>query len=185
MASPVVIKFPPNPETDVASYNVYRSDTKLPTGAFTKIGAITHDANSALLTFTDTGGTEEDYYKLAAVNTSAVESLATDAIKPIALSKLTRLYDKILDAAFKPVVGIRVEARLDAIQAKYGEIIVPRAVLALTDSNGYWFMDLFPNSVLTPAGTKYIITIQGISPPKEIVVPSAQVVSYSSLITLP
>lgn len=64
-------------------------------------------------------------------------------------------------------------------------MVVPKVVETQSDANGIWFMDLFPNAVLEPAGTTYLITVQGISPQKEITVPAALTVSYSSLITLP
>jgi hypothetical protein len=180
----VTISFPPNPEPDVDFYNVYKSNTQTQTGPFTLIGTVDHDGMETSLTYLDATGTIADWYKLEAVNLENVPSLATAAFKPISAANLTRLYDTIYDASQKPAVGLKVEASLSVPQAAFNGIVVPRKVTTLTDQNGIWFLDLYPNSSLSPAGSEYIITIQTVVINQHLVLPVAQTVRYSDLVDL-
>lgn len=180
----VTIEFDPNPEPDVDKYFVWKSDNKTADGTFTKIGEVDHDPDLSVLTFIDPIGEEDDLYRLSAVNTDGVESLTSDAYLPEPM-ELTRLWDKIRDAGQHGVAGIPIEAQLTNEQAKYKGTIVDRVVRTMTNEDGVWHLDLYPNELLTPPGTKYIIRIGGILRPKKITVPIAPVVSYSSLVTLP
>lgn len=178
------IKWKPNPEPDVDSYNVYKSNNQTAIGPYTLVGTVPHNGLVPELTFLDPAGTLNDYYKLATVNLDNVESLATNAFKPFDQSGLTRLYDVIFDAARKPKSGVKVSAKLDVPQAEINGIVVTHlSVETFTDVNGVWFLDLFPNSVLDPAGTEYIITIQGVNPPQRLTLPVATIVQYSALVT--
>lgn len=181
----ITITFPPNPEPDVDFYRVYRGT--LEAGPFTVIGTIPHNGLLAELQFIDPSGTLSHWYKLTTVNTAGTESLATSAFQPINEAALTRVFDVITDASLNPIAGIQVEARLTVKQAHYqGTIVAPQVVQTISDQNGFWFLDLFPNASLTPANSKYLITIQGLTVSKKITVPdSAATVRYADLVTLP
>jgi hypothetical protein len=177
------VSWRPNPELDVASYNVYKSINQTVAGPYNLVGNVAHNPLVSLLSFVDPSGTLNDYYKLTTLNLDSIESLASNAFKPFSQSDMTRLYDTIFDASRRPVTGLQVKATLDVPQASFNDIVVPKEVITYTDANGVWFMDLFPNASLTPSGTQYIITIQNVNPPQTLTLPAAPAVQYSSLVT--
>lgn len=180
---PVTITFAANPELNIDHYVIYRSDTGA-AGPYSDIGHVNHVPNMTL-SFVDNTGSGSNYYKLSAVDTGTIESLATGAFLPLSSANLTRLYDIVLDPSQKPVAGLKIEARLTVPQARFQGVVVPATVIAYTDASGFWFMDLYPNSLLEPVGSTYLITIQNSTPGKEVTVPVAVTAEYSTLIVLP
>jgi hypothetical protein len=69
---------------------------------------------------------------------------------------LCRVYGWIKDINNLPVVGAKVEAKVKIAPLRFGSIVIsPYYKIATTDSDGYWYLDLYPNIDLTPNNTKY------------------------------
>jgi len=72
------------------------------------------------------------------------------------LPNLCRVYGWIYDIKNEPVVGAKVEASLRKIPLRYQNVIIsPYYRSSVTDDDGYWYLDLYPNSFLNPSGTTY------------------------------
>ncbi|MGB8656918.1 MAG: hypothetical protein WCE90_03925 [Candidatus Zixiibacteriota bacterium] len=72
-------------------------------------------------------------------------------------ASLCRVYGWIHDIKNQPVVGAKIEAGTRTIPLKYQNVIIsPYYQSTLTDDNGYWYLDLYPNSILSPSNTKYL-----------------------------
>ncbi|MCI0531020.1 MAG: hypothetical protein L0Y74_03610 [candidate division Zixibacteria bacterium] len=75
--------------------------------------------------------------------------------------ELCRVYGYVRDINNLPAVGAKVEASIRTVPLRYQNVIVsPYYKTTVTDNNGYWFMDLFPNQILNPDDTKYKFNIQ-------------------------
>lgn len=75
-------------------------------------------------------------------------------------ASLCRVYGWIYDINNLPVAGSKIEASIRTIPLRYQNIIIsPYYKSTATDEEGYWYLDLYPNSVLNPSDTKYIIFI--------------------------
>lgn len=75
-------------------------------------------------------------------------------------ASLCRVYGWVHDIKDQPVVGAKVIASVQMVPLRYQNIIIsPYYKSAETDDEGYWYMDLYPNSVLNPSDTEYIFHI--------------------------
>jgi hypothetical protein len=73
---------------------------------------------------------------------------------------LCRVYGWVYDINNQPVVGAKIEASIKTIPLRYENVIIsPYYKSTTTDDEGYWYLDLYPNSVLSPYDTKYIFFI--------------------------
>ncbi len=70
---------------------------------------------------------------------------------------LCRVYGWIYGINNQPEEGAKVEASIRIIPLRYQNIVIsPYYKSTTTDEDGYWYLDLYPNSVLSPSGTRYI-----------------------------
>jgi hypothetical protein len=70
---------------------------------------------------------------------------------------LCRVYGWIYDLKSQPVSGAKIEASIKTIPLRYqNTVISPYYKSTLTDDDGFWYLDLYPNSILSPSDTKYI-----------------------------
>jgi hypothetical protein len=75
-------------------------------------------------------------------------------------ASLCRVYGWIYDINNQPVVGAKIEASIKTIPLRYENVIIsPYYKSTTTDDEGYWYLDLYPTSVLNPYDTKYIFFI--------------------------
>jgi len=75
-------------------------------------------------------------------------------------ANLCRVYGWIRDLKGQPVAGVTVEAKISTTPLRYQIVLIsPYYKTTSTDSDGYWYMDLYPNSILTPSNTQYDFTI--------------------------
>ena len=73
---------------------------------------------------------------------------------------LCRVYGWIYDINNQEVVGAKIEAGIKTIPLRYQNIIIsPYYKSTTTDEEGYWYLDLYPNSALNPSDTKYIFFV--------------------------
>ena len=73
---------------------------------------------------------------------------------------LCRVYGYVKDINNLPVVGAKIEVLNKTVPLKYqSSVISPYYKITVTDLNGYWYLDLFPNLVLTPSDSKYRFNI--------------------------
>ncbi|MCJ7507322.1 MAG: hypothetical protein MUO85_01155 [candidate division Zixibacteria bacterium] len=69
---------------------------------------------------------------------------------------LCRVYGWIKDINNLPVIGAKVEAKVKTAPLRFGSVVIsPYYKVTTTDSDGYWYLDLYPNIDLTPNDTKY------------------------------
>jgi hypothetical protein len=75
--------------------------------------------------------------------------------------ELCRVYGHVYALDGSPEQSAVVQAYLPAGAARYGDLIVaPFTVSAITDEDGYFFLDLIPSDSLSPAGSLYEFTIR-------------------------
>jgi hypothetical protein len=75
-------------------------------------------------------------------------------------ASLCRVYGWIYDINNQPTVGAKIEASIKSIPLRYQNIIIsPYYKTTTTDDEGFWYLDLYPNSALDPSDTKYIFFI--------------------------
>ncbi len=73
---------------------------------------------------------------------------------------LCRVYGWVHDLNDLPLVGATVEAEIALVPLRYQNLVIsPYHRSTATDGDGFWYLDLYPNSALTPAGTKYSLRI--------------------------
>jgi len=78
-----------------------------------------------------------------------------------ATASLCRVYGWIRNLGGDTLAGATVQARIAQSPLRYGNLVVsPYELTTTTDSTGYWFLDLFPSSTLTPNNTQYEFTIR-------------------------
>ena len=69
---------------------------------------------------------------------------------------LCRVYGWIYDIENKPVAGAKIEAGIKKIPLKHLNVVIsPYYKTTISDDEGYWYLDLYPNSSLIPSDTKY------------------------------
>jgi hypothetical protein len=77
---------------------------------------------------------------------------------------LCRVYGWIYDINNLPVVGAKIEAGIKIIPLRYQNVIIsPYYKTTTTDDEGYWHLDLYPNSALNPSNTNYVFFIYSAS----------------------
>lgn len=77
-----------------------------------------------------------------------------------ATADLCRVYGLIHSLGAQGLEGVSVTATILIAPLLYeGVVVSPYSVSATTDSTGYWYLDVIPNALLTPAGTQYDFTI--------------------------
>ncbi len=75
-------------------------------------------------------------------------------------ASLCRVYGWVYDINDQPMVGTKIEASIKIVPLRYQNVLIsPYYQSAVTDEDGYWYLDLYPNSVLSPSDTKYIFHI--------------------------
>ncbi len=75
-------------------------------------------------------------------------------------ANLCRVYGWIKDLKGQPLAGAVVEAKIGTIPLRYQTVLIsPYYKTTSTDSDGYWYLDLYPNSILTPSNTQYDFSI--------------------------
>ncbi len=73
---------------------------------------------------------------------------------------LCRVYGWVKDLSGAPVSGATLRAEVETAPLRFGSVVVsPYSKSTVTDSLGYWQLDLIPNSNLVPPGTKYTFTV--------------------------
>lgn len=89
---------------------------------------------------------------------------------------LCRVYGWVFGLSADSLAGVTVAAEIKTSPLKAGSLVIsPYLKAAATNSSGYWYLDLYPNSGLTPASTKYEFTIYLASTPiakRTVVVPN-------------
>jgi hypothetical protein len=75
-------------------------------------------------------------------------------------ANLCRVYGWIRDLKGQPVASVTVEAKISTTPLRYQTVLIsPYYRTTSTDSDGYWYLDLYPNSILTPSNTQYDFSI--------------------------
>jgi hypothetical protein len=88
---------------------------------------------------------------------------------------LCLIYGFVKDFGDVLVAGARVEVSIPKNNLRYGTVLIsPYMKQTTTDATGYWHMNVYPNSLLTPTGTKYHIKVtkpSGVIMEKDFTVP--------------
>ena len=75
-------------------------------------------------------------------------------------ASLCRVYGWVYDVNNQPLEGAKIEASIKTIPLRYQNIIIsPYYKSTTSDDAGYWYLDLYPNSILNPSDTNYIFFI--------------------------
>ncbi len=74
--------------------------------------------------------------------------------------ELCRVYGWVQDLKGQPLAGATIEAKVSNAPLKFQSVLIsPYYKTTNTDSDGYWYLDLYPNSRLSPPNTQYDFTI--------------------------
>lgn len=74
--------------------------------------------------------------------------------------ELCRVYGWVQDLKGQPLAGATIEAKISNAPLRYQSVLIsPYYKTTNTDSDGYWYLDLYPNSKLSPSNTQYDFTI--------------------------
>jgi len=74
---------------------------------------------------------------------------------------LCRVYGWVYDLSGQPMANATVTARLTTAPVRYQDIVIsPYERTTVSDSVGYWFLDVFPSEALTPNSAKYEFTVR-------------------------
>jgi len=74
--------------------------------------------------------------------------------------QLCRVYGHLYDLSGNPRQGTTVSAALPSGVVRFdGVIVSPTGIVATTDEDGYFYLDLIPSSLLEPSGALYEISI--------------------------
>jgi len=77
-------------------------------------------------------------------------------------ANLCRVYGWVKDINNLPLVGAKIQAKIENIPLRFGNVLIsPYYKETESDSIGYWYLDLYPNSTLTPDTTQYNFFIYG------------------------
>lgn len=177
----VSVKWPPLTAPNVDHYNIYRGDAQ--TGPFSKIGETDQPAEPLpdQLQYLDTAGNSTKWYIIEPVDLDLIPGIATGPFQVQSNAVLNRVWDRILNASQQPVSGVRVEARLSKA-CFFNNLIVPVLVSTVTDLNGFWYLDLYPNSLLDPNDSDYTFLIPNVQPAKRGVVPVGQTILFKDVV---
>jgi hypothetical protein len=75
-------------------------------------------------------------------------------------ANLCRVYGWVYDINDQPMVGSKVEASIKTVPLRYENLVIsPYYKTTVTDDEGFWYLDLYPNPSLTPSDTKYVFHI--------------------------
>lgn len=75
-------------------------------------------------------------------------------------ASLCRVYGWVYDINNQPEVGTKIEASIKRMPLQYQNLVVsPYYKQTVTDAEGFWYLDLYPNSSLNPSDTKYIFHV--------------------------
>ncbi len=75
-------------------------------------------------------------------------------------ASLCRVYGWVYDINDRPMEGTKIEANIKTVPLRYQNVVIsPYYKSTVTDDDGFWYLDLYPNSVLSPSDTKYIFHI--------------------------
>jgi hypothetical protein len=75
-------------------------------------------------------------------------------------ASLCRVYGWVYDINDLPEVGAKIEASIKTVPLRYQNVLIsPYYKTTTTDDEGYWYLDLYPNSTLNPSDTRYIFFI--------------------------
>ena len=76
-------------------------------------------------------------------------------------ASLCRVYGWIRNLGGDTLAGATIQARITQSPLRYGNLVIsPYEMTTTADSTGYWHLDLFPSSTLTPDNTLYEFTIR-------------------------
>jgi hypothetical protein len=77
---------------------------------------------------------------------------------------LCRVYGWVYDINSQPMMGAKIEANIKRVPLRYQNVVIsPYYKSTVTDDEGYWYLDLYPNSGLSPSDTKYHFHVFGSS----------------------
>ena len=75
-------------------------------------------------------------------------------------ASLCRVYGWVYDINDQPMAGTKIEAGIRTVPLRYQNVVIsPYYKSMLTDNDGFWYMDLYPNLSLNPSDTKYVFHI--------------------------
>ena len=179
----VIVTWPPNPESDIASYDIQRAPAS--TGTFVDVTSIAHDfaganyANGEFF-YSDSAGTISDWYRIRAVDDEAQASAWSEVFQASeTLSQLTRVLIRgpILTPDGEPLTSGYVEGRLSqagSVMDGASSVRIAggsRVSAIFTLSTGGLLPGtarLVPNDVITPSGTYYRVRVVGVSPDSQL-----------------
>lgn len=169
------------PTTDIAFVQLFQCNTDADDDAGTLVTEIPFVALQGYVDYPTP--VEGKYYRIkfkdTAGNVSAYPSRAvlfTTVPDPVCL-----VFDTLVDTQNRPMGNMEVKVVLNSPNATYqGKSIGSNVVTTMTDGEGNWDLQLIPNALIKPAGTKYTFYFPG-NRVLERVVPNDQMERFSDL----
>jgi hypothetical protein len=75
-------------------------------------------------------------------------------------ASLCRVHGWVYDINDQPMAGVKIEASIGKVPLRYQNLVIsPYYKSTQTDEQGFWYLDLYPNSVLSPSDTRYMFHV--------------------------
>jgi len=164
----ITVNWPPNPETDMASYEIQRADN-LQSSPWTVLGTVPStqsgpnwDPVNHVYIYLDTTGDESKFYRLVAIDTVGNRSVPSTPFQPIPTQpaipntvKIDQNYGSVAALRYQTAAGVPVEGALIRVYRKsdfdQGLTDAPLAV-GMTNVNGDWV-----NPIYLTTGFTYVV----------------------------
>ena len=168
------------PVTDINHVLLYQCNTDGDTDAGTLVATL---AFVPMQGYVDFGSpVDGKYYRIKFQDTNGLTSIypSSPALFSTAQDTTCLVFDTLVDLRNVPLAAIPIKVILNRPDARYnGRSIGQNTITLTTDDKGNWDTQLIPNSLIVPAGTKYVFTINGKS--FERVVPAKTSERFSAL----
>jgi hypothetical protein len=166
--------------TDLAHVLLYQCDTDVDTDAGTLISTLPYVLMQGYIDYGSP--VSGKWYRIKFQDVNGLLSIYPSA--PVQFSTVVDttclVFDTLVDLRNTPLAAVPVKVILNRPDARYnGRSIGQNTITLTTDDKGQWDTQLIPNSLIVPAGTKYVFTINGKS--FERVVPAKTSERFSNL----
>lgn len=168
------------PTSDITHVLLYECNTDAATDAGTLVATIDFVANQGYVVYSTP--IEGKFYRIKFRDAGGkVSTYPSPPVKFTTVPDTTcAVYDTQLDMSGKPIRDLAIKIILNTTNARYnGKTIGNNEITVRTDDNGNWDIQLIPNTLIVPAGTKYLFVINGKS--HERTVPDKQDEKFSNL----
>ena len=168
------------PTTDISHVLLYECATDSAADVGTLVATLPFVALQGYVDYSTP--VEGKFYKIKFKDSGdKVSTYPSAPVKYTTVPEVTcQVFDTQIDMSGRPITNMPIRIILNSPNARFnGKTIGNNDMTITTDENGIWDVQLVPNSLIVPAGTKYLFTIAGKS--YERVVPNEMTKRFADL----